>query len=390
VSSASASVASTPELPPSATPAQVEQSQALPEPAATQTRAPKVDLGFLQDKGIYHAIPLEDVFPGFLNSELQPPGDTPLPELLDGGHFRRAADASVRLLLQCQSNDAEQILQLLYTRLACLVLVSRPDIAVQEALPLTELLARNAPGAKDFLPLIPWELRVLLVRLQSMGATDGGRRGIMALYGLAAEIRTHLRKARDGSDAAECQKWSDRLHDVGLRVADALVEMGELETASRHLDTVSDTDNDEIAYRKALLRVRVGDVTGAERSLNKIQDDHAKGDLAALLKITNGDYLDACTSWHKVNNGRNRELGASNFGVAMLYTGRIAEARQILEELVNQGQAFPGLLFNLSTIYELCTERAMTSKQELADRVVLHQPAAVSGGWEKATFDFKL
>ena len=60
----------------------------------------------------------------------------------------------------------------------------------------------------------------------------------MALYALTAEIRAHVNEAKEAGNEAEMSLWSSRLSDLGLRVADTLVEMGELETATRHLDSL--------------------------------------------------------------------------------------------------------------------------------------------------------
>lgn len=346
----------------------------------------------MQDPSIYHPLSTDDIAPAFLNAEQQPPPDTPLSELLQNGHFRRAAVSAVSHLVQCAPSDAEHILQLLYTRLACLILISRPDLAAQEAVPLTDFLARNPPGAKDIVPLIPWELRLLLVRLQSIGAADGGRRGIMALYALAAEVRAHIKEALTDGEATKRETWSDsRLEDIGLRVADALVEMGELETANRHLDTLIGPDVDEIAYRRALLRIRVGDIGGAQRCVDDTQDGYRKAALSALLKVADGDFAVSTETWQQLMEEQPVDaLSANNLAVSMLYTGHILDSRRVLEEMAGQLPGFPGLLFNLGTVYELCTERAIDHKAELAHMVSSKAPAPDSGGWEKATLDFKL
>ncbi|KAK4547740.1 hypothetical protein LTR36_000698 [Oleoguttula mirabilis] len=350
---------------------------------------PNVDLAFLQDPNIYHSGSTEDVAPAFLASEQQSPPGTPLPDLLQHGHFRRAADTAATDLLQCTPNDAESIFQLLYTRLACLILLSRPDLAAQEAAPLSDLLARNLPGAKDVVQVIPWELRLLLVRLQSIGATDGGRRGIMALYGLGVEVRAHLKQAT--GDEARRAVWATRLRDLGLRVADALVEMGELETAQRHLDTLTDVDADEIAYRKALLRVRVGDVTGARGCVGMMRDEGRKAAFDVLLQVADGDFSDAADNWQELAEQRSgHALVANNVAVCLLYTGHIDTSRRVLEEASAKLPGFPALLFNLSTIYELCTERAADLKTSLAHTMAAKTPQPDSGGWEKTTLDFKL
>ncbi|RMY75366.1 hypothetical protein D0863_02667 [Hortaea werneckii] len=348
-----------------------------------------IDLRFLQDPNLYHPLPTSDVATAFWDSTQQPPPGTALAGLLKGGHFRRAADGAVNELRRCSSDDTTQILKLLYTRFACLVLVSRPDIAAQEALPLLDFLARNAGGANDVTTVVPWELRLLLVRLQSVGAQDGGRRGIMGLYTLAAEARVHAKES--DQDENLLQLWRQRLDDLGLRVADALVEMGELETANRHLDTLSPPHTvDDITYRKALLKARVGDVDGAQACINNLSDTKQQKKLHALLKMADGEVAQAADSWQSQHESDASALDANNWAVSMLYTGRITTAYEVFEKLANDHSGFPALLFNLGTVYELCTERAVERKSALAQSMAAKPPSPDCGGWEKATFDFKL
>ncbi|KAK4495781.1 hypothetical protein PRZ48_013049 [Zasmidium cellare] len=362
----------------------------LPAASASTTK-PIISLHFLQDSDSYHQLFADDIPKAFLDSEHQPSLDATVPELLQGGHFRRAADKSLRDLLASPSNAIEQILQLLYTRLACLTLISRPDLAAQEAIPLIDLLARSSAAGDDLLPLVPWELRLLLVRLQSIGAADGGRRGIMALYALAGEVRANLRSVQQNGDDASAALWAERLQDLGLRVCDALVEMGELETATRHLDTLKDVDADELAYRKALLRVRVGDVSGARLSASNITDVSKKKGFEALLEVADGEYSVAVESFRNLMaEYPEDEQFAQNAAVALLYTGKITSARDLLEDLASRTPVFPTLLFNLSTVYELCSERAPERKTALTEQAAAKEPGPQSGGWERATFEFKL
>lgn len=350
-----------------------------------------MDLSFLQDQANYRQIPTQDIPEAFLNSQNQPPVGTPLADLLQHGHFRRAAETSLDDLAQCAPDDAKRILQLLYTRLACLVLISRPDIASHEAAALTDVLARSPPEVDELVPLIPWELRLLLVRLQSIAAADGGRRGIMSLYALAAEVRQHIKAAGDEGRNDNLSAWSTRLSDLGLRVADTLVEMGELETATRHLDTLVDVPGDEFAYRKALLRLRVGDLGGAQRCIEKVQDPIRRRSLDALVDAANGGFTKALEQWRSLSEeDRGNGLFASNLAVGLLYTGRIAKAKEVFQNVAQQLPAFPGLLFNVGTVYELCTEQAIEGKKALAQNIAEKVPSAESGGWERCNFEFKL
>ena len=389
-----------PPIPSSASPSQASPVQGqsaptsapqLPEPAIPHLPRRTANVQFLKDPGIYHELLVQDVPKAFLESANQPAADASLPDLIQGGHFRRAAEKALKDLQASPPDAAEHILQLLYTRLACLVLISRPDIAAQEAIPLIDLLARSPPGAEEIVPLIPWELRLLIVRLQSIGAADGGRRGIMSLYGLAGEVRSNLRHAQQAGDSAATAEWTARLRDLGLRVCDALVEMGELETAARHLDTLIDVDADELAYRKALLYIRVGDVSAAQRCAAKLSDETRRKGFEALLTFGDGDYLTAVKSWQSLmEDFPSHEVFAQNAAVALLYTGHISSARNVLEDLSARLPLFPTLLFNLSTVYELCTERANERKAAFIDQTAAKTPGPQSGGWERTNFEFKL
>ncbi|WPH02818.1 Hypothetical protein R9X50_00568600 [Acrodontium crateriforme] len=386
---------STPE--PSQSPAQPSPppphvSEALSRPSTLSSRPkPTGDVRFLQDPSIYHQIPTDDISPIFLEAEHQPRPEASLATLLQNGHFRRAATAALTELLQLPAHECERIFQLLYTRLACLVLLSRPDLAAQEAVPLTDFLMRGLPQAKDVVPWIPWELRLLLVRLQSIGAADGGRREIMTLYSLTGELRVNIRQAQLEEDQPTLSRLHARLQDLALRVADALVEMGELDTASHHLDSLIDIDQDEVAYRQALIHCRLGHVVKSRRYASQLKNADSKAALDALLKLADGKMTDARNAYRTlVEQHPSEPLYAQNLVVCILYTGQIAEARTLLQDVVQQSPACSSMLFNLSTIYELCSERANDKKTNLMRMMAAKAPSASSGGWERPTFDFKL
>lgn len=167
------------------------------------------------------------------------------------------------------ADEPVHILHLLYCRLACLILIGRQDLASDEAVPMYDRLSGIPAETQDLIPLVPWELRVLLVRLQLFAAQDGGRRGIMALYQLASEARSCINIANDSKIQAV---WRKRLMELGLRVADALVEIGELETACRHLDTLHEDNMSEVQARKALLYMHLGNLSGAQTCIDTLTD----------------------------------------------------------------------------------------------------------------------
>ena len=66
----------------------------------------------------------------------------------------------------------------------------------------------------------------------------------------------------------------------------------------------------------------------------------------------------------------------------------VKQGRALLEQLVDSGRSSHTLLFNLSTMYELCTDRSRALKVRLSEKVAAMQ--ARPEGWEKTNADFKL
>lgn len=65
------------------------------------------------------------------------------------------------------------------------------------------------------------------------------------------------------------------------------------------------------------------------------------------------------------------------------------KARRLLESQVSENQSFTGLIFNLSTVYELCSDNAGHLKGQLAATVAA-QPASGQTNLDRPNADFKL
>ena len=72
----------------------------------------------------------------------------------------------------------------------------------------------------------------------------------------------------------------------------------------------------------------------------------------------------------------------------LIKTDRLLQGKDLLESLVDAGYSSHTLLFNLTTMYELCTDRSKALKLQLAQKVADMEPT--SKGWEKSNADFKL
>jgi len=187
------------------------------------------------------------------------------------------------------------------------------------------------------------------VRLQALAFGDS-RRGVVGYYDLARDARAEARKAATN---AVKKLWRERLEDLGVRVGNALIEMGDLAAARRHLETLrsgADTKGDSILdSRLALLCLQLGDVGAAGQYTDAATSGEQAEEgvsvvLKPLLSMADGRYEDAAAEWRALSEGEHAVLATQNLAVCLLYLGRIDEVG-----------AFP-IIFHLchSRQYPLC------------------------------------
>jgi hypothetical protein len=244
-------------------------------------------------------------------------------------NFRATAVQAAQQLIECSPEDYSRIFDLLYTRLAALVVINATALAAREAKILDDF--NTSPTYRNpntGIHLAPWNLRILVVRLQSVGFNDW-RRGIMGIYDLAREARARTTTAGDNK-----QLWDDRLMDLSVRTAGTLVEMGDIEGAIRHSrGLLSTTKGDGAVYLKstlALLYIRCGLLDEAQELISSLGDgniDYARLSLLALQSMAAGDYQDAESRWKALENGPSPELVAQNRAVCLVYQGKMQEVR---------------------------------------------------------------
>ncbi|KAK2608599.1 hypothetical protein QQS21_002825 [Conoideocrella luteorostrata] len=375
---------------------QARQSQtSSPIPQAGESR--RKNFSFLLRPEIYHPLTPLNVPVAFRNSTKQPDPAAPLEQLLANGHFRAAAITAMQELIgsglhgAVDPSDSQRIFHLLYTRLVCLILIDATPLAAQEVKALEDLSnARTYVDDRTGEHLVPWDLRVLNVRLQALGFGDP-RRAVMSYHDLAREARHQVGKAAALHDNSASELWKARLHELGVKVAGALIDMDDLSGAAHHLNSLRDKGDGKIALSKALLWLHIGDAEKARGCASHCTKDAVETErlILALCDMAHGDYEAALKSWQNLQEDLvGDEMVGVNTAVCLLYLGRMQEGRQILEDLVQSGFSSHTLLFNLSTIYELCTEKHRNLKMKLADRVAGMDESPA--GWEKMNADFKL
>lgn len=155
----------------------------------------------------------------------------------------------------------------------------------------------------------------------------------MGYYELAREARGKVRKAKE----EERTMWKDRLKDLGIRVGNALVEMGDLEGAARHLKTltghgVAEEGDQSMQSRLALLYLRIGDVAAArecaEHTLRSQTGETTISVLRQLLSMAEGEYEIAIDQWTQLRDASSDQDTAmitQNLAVCLLYTGRLSK-----------------------------------------------------------------
>ena len=404
---------STPSTPRSMTP------RSVAVPATEQPPFSDIDLSFLLDKSIYHPLSqleiplaLRQSFPS-LPSSNAPLSDQllRLQGLLQTGNFLAAAYLAAAILVSgaVSPTDSKTIFDLLALRYSCLELTGNTLLAAQESKALedlnsafyyAELPIREAEenAHRDEKPpqqhIMPFPLRLQALRLQSIGFSDA-RRGVSSLYELGLECREHIASALTTEEGRHL--WSRRLEEIGIRVVNALIDMGDLECASRTLASLKpvrcDRDPDW-RMRVVLLYLKIGDVNSARKVLEESGEGSGLAErLKPLLSFAEGQYEEAAQDWEKNLQSKSSSLATlsieQNMAVAYLYAGQVDKARMVLEKLLDDGGSSRGLVFNLATLYELISDKSRDLKLGLASRLA-RMEGTEDQRWIKSNVDFKL
>ena len=288
-----------------------------------------------------------------------------------------------------QPTDYASIFRLLAIRYSCLELVGQLLLAAQEAKALEDLSSEfyyttnevteaeveahdgQRPVAEH---IMPFSLRVQAIRLQNIGFSDP-RRGVTMLYDLGLEVREHLASSYTSESAHA--KWSRRLESLGMHVVNALIELGDIDCAQRTL-TQSRPSRSQAQERWAswtiLMLLKLGQVKNAQEYVDQMQsEDDEKMILSALLDVATGRLDKAAKSLEdftsQEDNSDIEALAKQNLAVVLLYLGKITEAKALLEGLIEKGHAFPSLTINLTTIFDLTSDRSRDQKMGLIGKL---------------------
>lgn len=341
-------------------------------------------------------VPFRKPFPG-----PPPPGTTTkqalnhVQSLITKGDFLGAAHLAAICLTSglVQPTDHVSIFKLLATRYSCLELVGQLLLAAQEAKALedlssefyyvvpevTEAEVEEHDGQRPLAEhIMPFSLRVQAIRLQNIGFSDP-RRGVTMLYDLGLEVREHL--ASPYTTAEDRAEWSKRLESLSMHVVNALIELGDLDCAQRTLAQSRPVDPKAQARwrsRMVLMLVKLGQVSQAQQYLDRMEPyDDGKTVLSAILAVADGRVDEAARLLEDLSHTKDESdvapLAKQNLAVALLYLGRISEAKRLLESLVEEGHSFPSLTVNLTTVFDLTSDRSRDQKVALVNKLAASQ-----------------
>lgn len=222
--------------------------------------------------------------------------------------------------------DYTSIFDLFYARLACLQISGLHSAAAQESKALQDLMAPMYRDQASGAHLVPWDLRVLAVRLQAIGFDDW-RRGIMAYYDLAREARLSIRRTPESRAL-----WALRLQELGIRIASALIETEDMGAAARFLESLSAPTDPLIGHRLASVYLSIGNTEEARRCLAELEGTSQlhESSLRALCSMADGNFAAASHQWVEIREADSKGMNVlvtQNLATCYIYTGRIQEVQ---------------------------------------------------------------
>ncbi|EHL00890.1 hypothetical protein M7I_3283 [Glarea lozoyensis 74030] len=177
-----------------------------------------------------------------------------------------------------------------------------------------------------------------------MGYADA-RRGVMGYYDLAREARITLGTLKKNLNTltsddevekreltAEITIWEERLDNLGVRVASALIEMEDLEGAARHLKTLEPNPGADGSLRleaqKALLYLCLGDVDAARACISSASETTPLANetkvIQALAEIADAEYGASAVIWECLIAGDEDGQSAVDEGETAMYRQNLA------------------------------------------------------------------
>ncbi|XP_055956191.1 trafficking protein particle complex subunit 12 [Patella vulgata] len=189
------------------------------------------------------------------------------------------------------------------------------------------------------------------------------------------------------SRAVSLKLWSNRETQVQYKIASVLLSMKDYEAAISIFEMLAEKETEnKINLMSGIGRIylQMGNISKATDAFKQVENETTKGGNAAMNSINKGflamcvnNFSDAYEHFKSaVNLEPSNTCAVNNMAVCSLYMCRLKDALNTLEALVHKDPGHnlhEGVLFNLCTLYELESSRALHKKQAVLDMVNKHK-----------------
>lgn len=339
-----------------------------------------------------------------------------LKKLLEGGCYRSSIDMTGRLLTEAGQGQGHvgtltqhspQTLQLWFTRLTLLMKLRLYNIAETEYQAFQgldtpdlyyEFYPHIFPGRKG--SMVPFGMRVLHAELPHY--LGRSQEALDRLYYVLAIIQKILKNLEDGlcedgsaveispdSRTASKELWSEREIQVLYVIGNTFLAIKDFEAAMSVYDSLLSKDTSSKASLLSgmgRIYLQMGNVLKAKECFKQsevLSDSSMKTTVCrnyinrGLEAMCTNNFNDAFQEFKTaVEADPTNASAVNNMAVCSLYLGRLKDALKTLEKLVHDDpdkNLHEGILFNLCTLYELESSRALHKKQALLDLVSRHK-----------------
>ncbi|KAL5016611.1 hypothetical protein ScPMuIL_006200 [Solemya velum] len=335
-----------------------------------------------------------------------------LTKLVEAGCWRSAVDLSGYLLSDAGqgiesvgqvTKHTPHSLQLWFLRLALLVKLRLYSVAESELAPFQNLdtpdlyyeyYPHTYPGRKG--SLVPFGMRLLHAELPHyLGRTTESLDKLYYVLAVTQKILKNLEDelAEDGSAMeistesrkASTELWLEREKQVLYIIGNNLLSLRDYEAALSVYGELVERDpqqKTQLVSGMGRIFLQMGNVQKAEECFKNVETlaEQRKEDITCLASVNKGlvymctnEFTEAHQCFHTaVNKDPSNASAVNNMAVCSLYLGHLKDALATLETLVHgdpERNLQEGVLFNLCTLYELESSRAMHKKQALLDLV---------------------
>ncbi|CAH1773378.1 unnamed protein product [Owenia fusiformis] len=339
-----------------------------------------------------------------------------LRKLIEAGCWREGVDLTGQLLTnfgqgigKCgmESLNTPTTIQFWFCRFALLVKLRQYSLAESECAAFGnldqpdmyyEFYTEQYPGRKG--SLVPFGMRLLHAELPHyLGKSQEALDRLFYIMAIVTKILTNLGSGlseegaaielSDDTRQASVDLWRKREIKLLYTISNVLLSIKDYTSCIEILQTLLTKDEkNQAAISSSIGRIflQMGQLNLAEQQFQGIKDGHlasgGKKDSTDLLNegflhLGKGSYKEAFELFKSASElDPNNAVAVNNMAVCALYTGKLTSALEILEHLVRNNPAKylqDGILFNLCTLHELESSKAIQKKQGLLELVSQHK-----------------